>query len=494
VKRANVKSVLLIRLFKKLKKIEYVSWKSNQHLESAFVGKTDFDLLVSAKQKKTFTQILLEEGFVILSSGKSKKASNVVQHFLGYDPAYGNLCHIHVQYQLVLGERYIKNYRLPLEQVLFRTHVVHPTGLKLARPTWELTLLVIRILLKARFRDVFFSFLGRQLIPSQMNDELRFLAQQVNDRDFKDHVDKLGKGFAGYEVYEFFRRWKSGTVSRSQFVRLKYRVKSALSRFRRTRGLRAAITYRARSIESTLRALRILSPADKKTLDSGGISIALIGPDGAGKSTLVRDLSKWLGWKLQTHVLYMGSQRPSFLTELILWPFRFMRYINKVLSRQYNHRFFRSGVLVQFEKILEHVYFGLIARDRFTRFKRGKAFMQNGTVVLFDRYPYEPLYSAMDGPRIKKGAGFLNSKLYRIEARSYKRIKLPDVVIILYVAPKVAQRRKPEHSLKMLSVKASATASVKAKPGRGVQVVDANRSYAHVLGKIKSIVWHAVSR
>ena len=38
-----------------------------------------------------------------------------MEHLLGMDRASGRMFHLHVHYQLVLGERFVKNHRLPLE-------------------------------------------------------------------------------------------------------------------------------------------------------------------------------------------------------------------------------------------------------------------------------------------------------------------------------------------------------------------------------------------
>ena len=55
------------------------------------------------------------------------------EHYLGLDDATGRLFHVHVQYLLVLGERYAKNYILPLEHafldgVTLDRHDAGPAG------------------------------------------------------------------------------------------------------------------------------------------------------------------------------------------------------------------------------------------------------------------------------------------------------------------------------------------------------------------------------
>ncbi|MCV4821040.1 hypothetical protein OFM15_33690, partial [Escherichia coli] len=42
-----------------------------------------------------------------------------------------------------------------------------------------------------------------------------------------------------------------------------------------------------------------------------GLVIAFVGSDGAGKSTVTREIRKWLRYKLDVHGYYMGSGQGS---------------------------------------------------------------------------------------------------------------------------------------------------------------------------------------
>src|SRR5690606_36018144 len=65
------------------------------------------------------------------------------------------------------------------------------------------------------------------------------------------------------------------------------------------------------------RVRRLLPKGDRhKTLDSGGLVLAVVGADGAGKSTLIKHIAKWLSWRLVVRTFYMGSSRPSAGTRL----------------------------------------------------------------------------------------------------------------------------------------------------------------------------------
>jgi hypothetical protein len=80
-------------------------------------------------------------------------------------------------------------------------------------------------------------------------------------------------------------------------------------------GMRA----RLRVSRATLREGRIrgrllrpiLPPKRRKTPVGGGLSIAFIGSDGSGKSTVVREVAAWLSWRLDVRTAYMGTSQPS---------------------------------------------------------------------------------------------------------------------------------------------------------------------------------------
>ena len=94
--------------------VRYCHWKSNLRLEKSLRGQTDLDLLVDRKDSQGFTQILDSHNIKPILAAPGKRYPDV-EDYLGLDPVSGKLFHLHVHYQLVLGEQFVKNYRLPLE-------------------------------------------------------------------------------------------------------------------------------------------------------------------------------------------------------------------------------------------------------------------------------------------------------------------------------------------------------------------------------------------
>ena len=66
----------------------------------------------------------------------------------------------------------------------------------------------------------------------------------------------------------------------------------------------------------------------KKVLENGGCIIAFIGCDGSGKSTVSREILKWLNWKNDVEYFYMGSGNGE-VGLLTLLKQRLSRFIKK---------------------------------------------------------------------------------------------------------------------------------------------------------------------
>ena len=132
-------------------KIRYCHWKSNEHLEQALDGKTDLDLLVHIEDKDRFVQALEDNHFKKIISPPYKQFPGL-EDYLGFDHSTGAFSHLHVHYRLVLGQKYIKNHHLPIEDLIFDNLCVK-SGIFIPCPELELILLVVRAHMKVRSND-----------------------------------------------------------------------------------------------------------------------------------------------------------------------------------------------------------------------------------------------------------------------------------------------------------------------------------------------------
>lgn len=156
----NSPLALIVSLFQTLneREIKYCHWKSNCNLEKSMGGLTDLDLLVDRNHSLRFRELLCQHDFKPVLSHPLRQYP-AIEDYLGFDRDSGRLVHLHVHYQLILGEQFVKNYHLPLERSFLECTDIC-LGVKVPAPELEIIVLVVRALLKYRDRDFVRSILS----------------------------------------------------------------------------------------------------------------------------------------------------------------------------------------------------------------------------------------------------------------------------------------------------------------------------------------------
>jgi hypothetical protein len=183
--------------------IRYCLWKSNIRQEQGMSGETDLDLLVDREHSAAFRQILQEHNIRPFHAAPGRHYPSMENH-LGFDDVTGRLFHLHVHYQLVLGERFIKNYRLPLEN-RFLDAVQLRYGAKLPSVELEIIILSIRILLKYRDRDLLRDILPYRStgISASFRKEIEWLLEQTNRERIERTLAQIYETVPGDLILEF---------------------------------------------------------------------------------------------------------------------------------------------------------------------------------------------------------------------------------------------------------------------------------------------------
>ena len=126
-------------------------------------------------------------------------------------------------------------------------------------------------------------------------------------------------------------------------------------------------------------------------LASGGALIAIVGGDGAGKSTVVDSLSRWLSAEhIDAHTMHMGKPRWSPLTAIVKSLLKLVAATKR--SSTSSAKALRSSLVAADEgkmTLRNRARLGwevLTARDRYRTYERGGG-SSNGSIVLCDRYP-----------------------------------------------------------------------------------------------------------
>jgi thymidylate kinase len=485
----------LMSLFQELdhQAIRYCHWKSNIRLDLALGGQTDLDLLVDRTRSRAFRQILEAHNVkpLIPPPGRTYPA---IESYLGFDRANGKLFHLHVHYQLVLGEQFVKNYRIPVEEhILNSTRSLH--GIRVPSPEWELIILSMRALLKYRDRNAVRDILGTRLpgLPSSIRAEFEWLLSQTSLRQVSQVLDEVSDILPADIVSETLKTVVTNPRPGFKLLQLRQRLRQALRRYQRQSRFRAFLQY---SQERFIRhkVVRRILPERRMTPRTGGQSLAFVGADGAGKSTMVREIHKWLAWKVDVRSLYLGSKQPSLRSKLAYQCVRLVRRSWRIAVSTTGEQ----SILTRFLNFLLHtgidVHHLSIAQDRYNRSLEGRRRADSGSIVIYDRFPLDV---SLDGPKIqtqdKNRAHRFTKTIAQMEQELYSKISPPDHFVLLDVSPAVSMQRKPDHNpaaiaTKSQVIRALATDGNHASKAKIIRI-DADRPFDEVLSALKCAIW-----
>jgi thymidylate kinase len=331
-------------------------------------------------------------------------------------------------------------------------------------------------------------------IPIEIRNELDFLFHLAPRNKIIESINQKTPIISLDLLNSFLDVFKSGSRAGWKLYRMREKLHWELRRYRRQSQWRASSTFYRKSLRNEF--FKGSKPLGKKKLTAGGRSIAIIGADGAGKSTVIGEVSNWLSWKVDVKKLYLGSQEPSSRTQICKI---IARNGNRLLSLQI--RLFGDKRIIyhwikRLARFLDNLYHLSIAWDRYQRYQVGEKISMVGGVALFDRFPLRQIHehmpvNPMDGPRIpvlnERGSGF-NLDLGKIERKIYKMILFPDIIIALDVSPEISNIRKPDHDIETITTKSEAIRNFD-RDGLRVTMIDADLPLESVLLSIKSSIW-----
>jgi len=211
--------------------------------------------------------------------------------------------------------------------------------------------------------------------------------------------------------------------------------------------------------------------------------IAVVGCDGAGKSTLTADLHAHLQDQGPTQFLYLGQDSGNILRSILGLPLigpAIGRYLVRRSQRAHGDKD-KSAAPDAITALAIH----LLSRWRRHKFRRMLALNRRGVVVIADRYPQaEAPGFYFDGPGLAAsdaGTAFVRWLTAR-ERRLYEDMAryVPALLIRLNVDAGTAHARKPDHKFAMLRDKVRVIPTL-AFNGARIVDLDGNAPYAEVL-------------
>ncbi len=472
--------------------IHYCHWKSNESLDRSASGENDLDLLVSRADARRFEAILRDLRFRDARLPPWKELPGVY-HSYGVDRGSGSFVHIHAHYQLVVGDDMTKNYHLPIEAPYLAS--ARPvTPFMVPAPEFELGLFLVRMVIKHSTWDAFLS-----LQSSLSRSERRELDDLVTRVDLSDVWGLMDRHipFVSVELWNRCLR----AVQPGAGVWLRIRTASTLQ------GELAVWARRPRAVDTSLRMWRRFRTLARRKvfrrgpvahrLAGGGVLIGIVGGDGAGKTTALEGLTRWLAKENFFAVtVHMGKPRWSVVSAAVKGSMKLAASVKRrptSSASSLRSTLATEGGSMDVRDRARLVWEVLTARDRYRTYRRARRLASNGEIVLCDRYPL-PEVSGMDGAvtaratdpaRLRGLAGALAAR----ERGYYERIRYPDILVVLRVHPDVAVQRKagmePESTVRPRSEEIwrldwAETPAI---------VIDAAASRDEVLSEIKSLIW-----
>ncbi len=461
--------------------VVYCHWKSNEALDRSLSGDNDLDLLVARSDQARFLEVLAALGFKAAHLPPNREVP-AVRHFYGLDRATGRLVHVHAHFRLVLGDDTTKNFWLPVEDAYLASR---STGdvLPLPAPELELAVLVLRMVLKHSTWDA--QLQRRGSLSASERRELAWLRDRTEPRAV-DEVVRAHLPFLA-AVWPACRRALEPGCSRSHRARTAGALVRAL----------ATCARRPRSTDTALRLTRRVTWSAhsrvsrrplRKRLTGGGAVVALVGGDGAGKTTAVDGVVGWLSGPLTVRRVHLGRPPKSVSTLAVKVALATARRGGLFADLAQPTAPPVPGTPPSTGWLLWHV---CTARDRRRAYTRARRMAAAGGVAVCDRYPL-PQLTSMDGARASTVAdrsrhGRLDRWLMDYEARQYAVFTAPDVLAVLRVDPEVAVARKTDEESGY--VRRRSTEVWNATWDHTAVLVDAAQPAADVLSDLRAALW-----
>jgi hypothetical protein len=485
----------------------YCHWKSNEHVGAAVDGLTDLDVLVDRRRADDLQRILADAGFRRFMA-PPLRAYPAVEDYLGLDHTTGRLVHLHLHYQLTLGQRHLKGYRLPWESQLLGTrHFDAQYGIYVANPALELLLLLVRAALKHRLRDR----LRRRSQDSRRRDtvdfsrELAWLRARVSDAT----VCETARSLLGSAADEPLRRLLAEPLAPDRLIDFATAIRPVMRRHRTYGPVETPFRAWLRELQwfadaVNRRYLHRPTPL-RRVSPRGGTVVVLLGSDGSGKSTLAKTLVAWLGVKLDVLPIYFGSgdgrgaiyRLPMRLAHRLLRPLLRRSRAPKPFDEKERSAAppcppgFMGSVRAA-ARIPWALALSCEKRGKLRRMIRAR---NRGMIVICDRFVQNQVPGFNDGPLLahwREHPRRICRALAAWEAQPYAEPGLdpPDLVIKLTVAPAVAVGRRPEMTLEAIAKRVHAVQSLQFPGTTRVVELSADLPLEEVATAAKRCVWN----
>lgn len=476
------------------KKIVYIHWKSNEHLEAGLNGLTDLDILINRTDRDSGLNILRSVGFIPFRSQFGSRYPDV-EDWIGLDDITGKLVHVHLHFRLLTGHRGLKEYDLPWTELALSSRIKdQETGVYTMNPNLEILTLYTRIGLKATYIQQIKACANIKGLCNSFNGNLKNEIGYLSDRVDWSEVENFARQFYKDSTSPIMIIIQSGTnLTNTQFLAL-HKISRKVMRNKCRYPIYLLFFLRLYYFIAThllflLKQKCGFNLISRKVMDSQkGLTVAFVGQDGAGKSTLSKDIEKWLTWKIDVTRYYMGSGENYH---------PWQKKLKKKLKESKN-------VICIF---LKHILGLSILLSYSKRVKKitkwSQKYTEKGGIVLYDRFPQVQFNGINDGPKIRDYAKskinnpllckLINYFANKEEANLIAASNItPNVVFKLMLPLEESMKRKPHEDMIAVEKKNKIVADLLFN-GSEVYEIDAKQEIKQELLQVKHLIWKHIS-
>lgn len=355
--------------------------------------------------------------------------------------------------------------------------------------------------MKLRFRDSVKETFGSSYIAVGMRCELAWLAARVS----QERLLEIGTELIGEPAARLLPALAiGGPPSVRQLRAFGRRIAPPLDEFRLFASDTAGLQMLRRELGVVWWKLRnwyLGAPTrSTRTAPQGGLTVAFLGADGAGKSTITEAIADWLSREIAVVSTYGGSgkgsaslPRRAMQAAAALWRRRSRARTAPQLNRSTAVQ--RDGDPRAAPPSLARLAWILsLSRERVRRARTARRAKGLGMIVLSDRFPQSQFPGWNDGPRLTpwvETGSWPVRQAARQERAAFAAVELspPDLVVKLHVSPEVASRRKPETPAEQVRRGVDLLERLRFPATTRVVDLNAEAPLSEVLLRAKQAVW-----